>query len=421
MYKSLFIRGGILAVLIIIDLYVFQAIKASCDQRSDLVQKAIYGLFWGLSLFTVVVLLMSTFIDFHSWPKAFRQYTIGFIGAIYFSKLLILPFLMIDDIIRGVRYVASWFIKENPIGDGLSINHSKGISRIKFLSYLGLGLAAIPFFSLIYGMIYGKYQYKIRKVSIKNPRIPAAFNGIKIVQFSDFHIGSFMDSGHVEKAIDLINAQKPDILLFTGDLVNDQALELDEFKEILKKLHAPMGIYSILGNHDYGDYYQWENFEQKRANLERLKSLKAEMGWKLLLNENLELNINDQKISLIGVENWSAVGRFPKYGDLKKAMQGIDSETFKILMSHDPSHWDAQVRQEYPGIHLTLSGHTHGMQFGVEIPGFKWSPVQYVYKNWAGMYNNGEQYLYVNRGLGFIGYPGRVGILPEITVFELQS
>jgi len=419
MMKSLFIRGSILAVVILMDLYVFQAIKIMVDHRSIMLQRFVYMLFWGITVFSVVILIMTFFVDFHVWPKVFRQYTVGILGAIYLSKIVILPFLLIDDVIRGITWIFSFFSKEKATDAGIPISSGKGISRIRFLSYLGVFLAAIPFFSMIYGMFYGKYRYTTKKVNLNFPDLPEAFKGIKIVQFSDFHIGSFMDQGHVKKAIDLINAQGADLVFFTGDLVNDLASEVDEFKELLKQIHAPMGIYSILGNHDYGDYYQWENFEQKRANLEKLKKHHQDMGWRLLLNEHVEIVIQDQKISLIGVENWSAVGHFPKYGNLAKAMEGVKNEHFKILLSHDPSHWDAQVIADFPGIHLTLAGHTHGMQFGVEIPGFKWSPVQYVYPKWAGLYSNENQHLYVNRGLGFIGYPGRVGILPEITVFEL--
>jgi predicted MPP superfamily phosphohydrolase len=421
MFKSFFIRGSILAVLILIDLYVFQAIKATAEQRSVWMQKAIYIIFWGISLFTILIVIMSGFVDFYAWPKAFRQYAFGIIATIYLSKLVVLPFLMIDDVIRVFTWLISLFGSNKTGVDGLPMPSSGGISRIRFLSYLGVGLASIPFLTLMYGMLYGKYQYRVRRLTLKYPQLPSGFDGIRIVQFSDFHIGSFMSPEHVEKAISLINAQNPDLILFTGDLVNDRASEVEEFKSIIKKLHAPMGIYSILGNHDYGDYFQWENMEQKRDNMERLKLHQKEMGWTLLLNENLEINIKEQKISLIGVENWSAVGRFPKYGNLKQAMNGVDPSSFQILLSHDPSHWQAEVVPEFPGIHLTLSGHTHGMQFGVEIPGFKWSPVQYVYKFWAGLYNEGKQHLYVNRGLGFIGYPGRVGILPEITVFELKA
>jgi len=219
--------------------------------------------------------------------------------------------------------------------------------------------------------------------------------------------------------VEKILEEKPDLVLFTGDLVNDMASEMKNYMDVFSRLNAPMGVFSTLGNHDYGDYVQWPSMEAKKENLERLKNVHGELGWRLLMNEYVELTRGDEKIALLGIENWSAKARFPKYGDLKKAYEGSSSYPFKILMSHDPSHWDAQVRPLYPDIDLMLSGHTHGMQFGVEIPGFRWSPVQYIYKQWAGLYEEGNQKLYVNRGYGFLGYPGRVGILPEITVLEL--
>jgi hypothetical protein len=249
--------------------------------------------------------------------------------------------------------------------------------------------------------------------------LPASFKGLKIVQLSDIHSGSLADPAAVRRGVDMVLAEKPDLILFTGDLVNDIALEVGQYQAIFGCLDAPMGVYSTLGNHDYGDYSWWENAESKKANLDHLKRIQAEMGWRLLMNEHVALERGGEQIALIGVENWSAKARFPKYGRLDEAYAGAQKYPFKILMSHDPSHWDAQVRKEYPEIDLTLSGHTHGMQFGLEIPGFKWSPVQYVYKEWAGLYEEGNQKLYVNRGFGFIGYPGRVGIMPEITVIEL--
>lgn len=419
MFKSILIRGTILLVLFLIDLYVFQAVRLTTEQRSVLTQKFIFYGYYLLSIYVAIIVIMTGFIDFHEWPKAFRQNTTGIIMAVYVAKILVIPFLMIDDVIRGVSWVSSRLFV--PKAESLSgISPVNGISRMKFISYLGLGIAAVPFVSLLYGMLYGKYRFKVRKISLTYPNLPSNFDGLKIVQFSDFHIGSFTDRQNVQDAIQLINEQKPDIIFFTGDLVNDRASEIDEFFDIVKNLEAKLGIYSILGNHDYGDYFQWNSMQEKLSNMEKLKKTQKDLGWRLLLNENVDIVIDNQKISLIGIENWSAVGRFPKYGNLEKAMQGVENDSFKVLLSHDPSHWQNEVTSKYQNIHLTLSGHTHGMQFGIEIPGFKWSPVQYVYKYWAGLYKKGQQFLYVNRGLGFIGYPGRVGILPEITVFQLN-
>ncbi len=242
---------------------------------------------------------------------------------------------------------------------------------------------------------------------------------MKIVHISDIHIGSLQDKNAVEAGINKVLQQKPDLILFTGDLVNNKAAEMEGWTDLFSQFRAPLGVYSILGNHDYGDYVAWPSLEAKQNNLQQLKQIHAGMGWRLLMNEHVVLEKEGQKIALLGIENWGAKGRFPKYGRMQEAYPGTESIPFKILMSHDPSHWDAQVRTIYPDIDLMLSGHTHGMQFGMENPFFKWSPVQWMYKQWAGLYEEGGQKLYVNRGFGFIGYPGRVGILPEITLLEL--
>jgi predicted MPP superfamily phosphohydrolase len=278
---------------------------------------------------------------------------------------------------------------------------------------LGGGL----FGSLVYGFS-NKYNYQLRRLQLAFENLPSSFKGLKIVHISDIHCGSFTDKHAVKRGVDKILNEKPDLILFTGDLVNDRSTEMDHYMDIFREIKAPMGVYSILGNHDYGDYTQWKSPEEKKANLERLKKVHADLGWQLMLDENTQLEKNGERISLIGVQNISGKS-FRSYGNLQKAYEGIDASHFKILMSHDPSHWDAEVRKNYSDIDLMLSGHTHGFQFGVEVPGFKWSPVQYVYKQWAGHYIEGSQQLYINRGFGFIGYPGRVGILPEITVIEL--
>lgn len=250
------------------------------------------------------------------------------------------------------------------------------------------------------------------------PNLPAAFEGLKLVQISDVHSGSLQDISAVNKGIDLILAQNPDLIFFTGDLVNDRATEMGPLKSSFARLKAPMGVYSTLGNHDYGDYVQWPSAADKQANLQALMQVHKDMGWDLLMNEHRVLEKNGEKIAVVGIENWGAKGRFPKYGKMEEAVKGTENIPFKLLLSHDPSHWDAQVKPQYPDIDIMFSGHTHGMQFGLENPYFKWSPVKWMYKQWAGLYEDGAQKLYVNRGFGFIGYPGRVGIMPEITVIE---
>jgi predicted MPP superfamily phosphohydrolase len=296
---------------------------------------------------------------------------------------------------------------------------SEGISRSAFLNWLGLAAGGTLFTTLVYGFS-NKYKYDVKKLQLSYDNLPPSFKGLKIVHISDIHSGSFTDKKAVLHGIEKIMNQKPDIILFTGDLVNDRATEMEDYIDIFSLLKAPMGVYSTLGNHDYGDYVSWpQNGISKEQNLDNLKKVHAALGWRLLMNEHVVLEKNGEQIALLGIENWSNKARFPKHGRMDLAYAGTEKYPFKILMSHDPSHWDAQVKKDYTDIDLMLSGHTHGMQFGIEIPGFKWSPVQYMYKQWAGVYQDGKQKLNVNRGFGFIGYPGRVGVLPEISVIEL--
>jgi predicted MPP superfamily phosphohydrolase len=294
-------------------------------------------------------------------------------------------------------------------------------SRRKFISTVALGLAAIPFASLLYGMYRGKYRFRVLDYVLHFEDLPEAFDGYKITQISDIHSGSFDNREKIEYGIDLINQQKSDVIMFTGDMVNNKATEMLPWKDLFSSLKANDGVFSVLGNHDYGDYVNWDTKEEKVQNLEDLKVLQKEMGYDLLLNESRFLERNGERIAIVGVENWGK-GGFKKAGDLKKASQEVNAEDFKILMSHDPSHWEAEVVDDDYHYHLTLSGHTHGMQFGIEIPGWiKWSPVKWRYKQWAGIYEELGQYINVNRGFGYLGYPGRVGIWPEVTVITLKK
>lgn len=350
------------------------------------------------------------------WPANLR-FIASVLIILVLCKLLGSSFLIIDDLVRLVRWVISLFgSKKEEVEQA-----AKGISRLKFFSQLAITFTVVPAVGFIYGMVKGAYNYKVHKVKVPSSKIPGAFNGFKIVQLSDIHVGSFNDTVALNRAFDIVMEQKPDLILFTGDLVNNHSDETNDFLEVFSRLKAPHGVYSVLGNHDYGDYIQWDTDAQKKANLERLKAIQAKVGWKLLMNEHVALEKNGEKIALLGIENWGGSMRFPKYGKMTDAHKDTEQYPFKILMSHDPSHWEKQVQPEYPDVDLTLSGHTHGMQMGIEIPGLRWSPSQYIYKQWAGLYKAGEQFLYVNRGLGFLGYPGRIGIWPEITVLELQS
>lgn len=342
-----------------------------------------------------------------------RGYAIGIFLAFFVSKIVLAVLMLGEDIVRVPIALVQKLFGES---ESFSIP-----SRRKFLSTVALGLAAIPFASLLYGMYKGKYNFRVLRYTLYFEDLPDAFDGYRISQISDVHSGSFDDRNKIEYGIELLKKQDSDLVVFTGDLVNNLASEMDSWKSLFSKVNARDGVFSILGNHDYGDYHNWESAEAKKQNLEKLKQTHAEMGWKLMLNENRFIEKNGERIALVGVENWGA-GGFKKAGDLDRAGEGVDKNDFKILLSHDPSHWEQQVKTHEKHYHLTLSGHTHGMQFGIEIPGwFRWSPVQYRYKHWAGIYEEAGRYINVNRGFGFLAYPGRVGIWPEISVIELKK
>ncbi|MEI2749653.1 MAG: metallophosphoesterase [Ferruginibacter sp.] len=406
-----------ISLMLLLDLYVFQVVKSVCQSASPKTKTIVYSIYWGLTILAVAGFLLFVFSEQQFLGKRVRTYLFATIIGLFLAKLTAMLFFVIDDLRRGIQWIAGKLFFNNTETASMG---DEGISRSAFLSWLGLAAGGTLFGSLLYGFS-NKYNYSVTKQKLSFNNLPDSFKGLKIVHISDIHSGSFLDKRAVEAGVKKILEQQPDLILFTGDLVNDRATEMDHFKDIFSRLKAPLGVYSTLGNHDYGDYVQWPSEGiTKEENLENLKKVHADIGWRLLMNEHVVIEKNNEQIALIGIENWSAKGRFPKHGRLDLAHPGTDKYPFKILMSHDPSHWQAQVKQEYQDIDLMLSGHTHGMQFGVEVPGFKWSPVQYMYREWAGLYEDGNQKLYVNRGFGFIGYPGRVGILPEITVIELD-
>jgi predicted MPP superfamily phosphohydrolase len=406
----------LIAFMVLLDVYFFQALKtvtASATPRTKLI---IYSIYWVLSITAMVVLMALPYIHFDKQAKLGRSTVFALIIGLFFAKLIAAFFFMLDDLRRGVQWLL-YKINNKHSKEAVSAG-VEGISRSAFLSWMGMLAGGGLYGTLVYGF-GNRYRYQVKQVQVIDATIPAAFKGLKMVHLSDIHAGSFTNKAAVQKGVQLILSQQPDLILFTGDLVNNVASEMDEYKEVFSLLKAPLGVYSTLGNHDYGDYVKWDSAEAKEANLQQLKQVHADMGWRLLMNEHEVIEKDGQQIALLGVENWSAKARFPKYGNLNKAYAGTENIPFKILLSHDPSHWKEEVCQNFKSINLTLSGHTHGMQFGVEIPGLKWSPVQYVYKEWAGLYQNSGQQLYVNRGFGFLGYPGRVGIMPEITLLEL--
>ena len=392
----------------LIDLYALQAIRTLTKN------------FWitGIYLLVSLVVIVSLYFLLNSNSSThFSQppisYLFGIFLALTISKILVIIFMLGEDI---TRLISGFYFKIFTNEQNFYIP-----SRRKFLSTLALGVAAIPFSTLLYGMIKGKYNFKVLKYELEFADLPEAFDGFTMTQISDIHSGSFDNKNKISYAVDLINQQDSDAIFFTGDLVNNVADEMDDWKELFSNLSAKEGVFSVLGNHDYGDYVRWNSKEEKLKNLDKLKKIQSEMGWNLLLNENFYIKRKNQKIAIVGVENWGENG-FKQAGDLDAACKNINDSDFKVLLSHDPSHWKSRVKNDDRNFQLTLSGHTHGMQFGIEIPGWiKWSPVKYRYENWAGIYEEKGRFINVNRGFGFLGYPGRVGIWPEITVIKLKK
>ena len=403
-----------ISIYFLLDYYIFQALKVVVESTFPNQSKLIYIVYWSFTLLSLIGLLMFNMLDSVKYGTQ-RSFIMSAIIINFSAKLFSFLFVATDDIRRAGFWVYHQLFNDQE----LSENTGTGISRSEFLSKSAIIAGAVPIGVFSFGIISGAYDYRVRKKSIILPNLPSAFDGIRIAQLSDIHSGSFYNKTAVKGGVDMLMAEKPDVVFFTGDLVNNHSSEVKDYLQIFEKVKAPLGVFSILGNHDYGDYASWNSSQEKKQNLLNLIDSHKSMGWDILLNENRYLETSGEKIGIIGVENWGARG-FTKYGDLNKAYSNIEADT-KILLSHDPSHWDAQVRPNYSDIDLTLSGHTHGFQFGVEIGNFRWSPSQWIYKQWADLYQEQNQYLYVNRGFGFLGYPGRIGILPEITILELKK
>jgi len=401
--------------VLLFDVYAYQGLKIAINNFPSLGQKIIKGLFWGL---TVMTLLSFILYDPLSATDKGRKVlmiiaTIGVANIL--GKFFYSIFLLLDDAILLIKFL---WQKLNPEFS----ETNQGVSRNEFLASIGAVSAALPLLTMGWGVVSGAHDYTVRKRKLKLKNLPASFEGYKIVQLSDIHVGSFWNKSAVVKGVDLINAQNADAVFFTGDLVNNKASELDGWTEVFSTISSKDGVFSVLGNHDYGDYVPWNSVDEKRQNLTTLiHRQKNELGWELLINENRKIKRGNDSLCIVGIENWGAKGRFPKYGDMEKALIGAENESVKLLLSHDPSHWKEEVLPKYKDIDVMFSGHTHGMQFGIEVGSVKWSPVKYFYPEWADLYQSEGQQLYVNRGFGYIGYPGRFGILPEITVFTLTK
>ena len=408
-------------LLLVFDFYIFFALRATKIKVAK--TKWFSVVWWGYSIALLLGLYISAKFNL---PLAYRSVILVAFFMTAASKFIFIVVLLLDDIRRGGIWVAKLFSprrneslpeRVEELSEPLPEKPVNGISRSEFLTKSGILVASLPIFPLSWGMISGGYDYKVIRQKLYLPNLPASFHGMRVAQISDVHSGSFYNKKAVLGGIEMLMGEKPDAVFFTGDLVNNVASEMRDYQDIFTKLKADLGVYSVLGNHDYGDYYFGrEDSAAKRKNLKNLKETHKVMGWDLLLDENRDIVVNNEKISIVGVENWGT-GRFPKKGDLKKALMGTEESPVKLLLSHDPSHWRAQVLDT--DVDVMFAGHTHGMQFGVRGEHFQWSPAKYVYKEWAGLYEEQNQKLYVNVGYGFLGYPGRVGILPEITVFEL--
>jgi len=400
-------------LFIVIDLYFYQGVLSATKNWSATWRTGFRIVFWIPSILSFGALLYLVFGSAWSLSGTTRNFLVSGIFATYFSKTLGIVFLFAGDLYRGIRWVASYFTRE----EGAKLPGAV-IPRSEFLSQVALGVAALPAGAMVYGIVSGAHDYRIRRVTVNLPNLPKSFDGIRIGQVSDIHSGSFWNKTAVQGGVEMLMKEKTDMVFFTGDLVNTHATEVKDYLHIFGKVKAPLGVFSITGNHDYGDYGKWDSEEAKRKNFSMLIDAHKAMGYDLLMNENRIIEQGGEKIAILGNENWGV--KFSKYGKLDEAYKGSEEAAVKLLLSHDPTHWDAQVRPTYPDIDMMFAGHTHGFQFGVEIGDYRWSPVKYVYRQWADLHKEGNQYLYVNRGFGYIGYPGRVGILPEITVFELK-
>jgi len=411
--NKILILSILCAVLLLIDWYVYSGITFLIKNSSNTLKSVIRYGYWGLTVITIGVIALYYFGSPDWFKGTSRSLIFTAIFINYFSKIFGGIFLLADDLVRVGKWVTSLFKNPEPSGVGATIKRSD------FLVKAAVVAGSVPFLAMSWGVISGAYDYRIRRKTIYLPNLPKAFDGIRIGQISDIHSGSFFNKTAVKGGVEMLMKEKPDIAFFTGDLVNNETKEVEDYIDIFKNVKAPLGVYSTTGNHDYGDYRSWSSTKAKAQNFEDLKEAHKLLGYDLLMNENRAIKVDGEQIGILGVENWGA-GRFAKYGKIEEAYKDSEEFPVKLLLSHDPSHWDAQIRPNYSDIDVMFAGHTHGFQFGVELGDFKWSPSQYAYKQWAGLYTQNNQHLYVNRGFGFIGYPGRVGMPPEITIFTLK-
>ncbi|GAB2985152.1 metallophosphoesterase [Mucilaginibacter puniceus] len=415
-------KGQFLTILFIsvilfgLDMYLANGFRAAFTKHNPKTKKRFRQLYIAFSALLILGAMASIYFKL---PVGVRAGFLLVFFVMMVVKITFLPFVLIDDIRRLTIYLKNKIVKPQPAPS--TGPKKEAIPRSEFLMRAGLITGAVPLAAIGIGITSGAYDYRVRYQTLNLPNLPKAFDGLTIGQISDVHSGSFYNKKAVVGGVEMLLGQKPDVIFFTGDLVNKRSDEMYGYQDIFSKVKAPLGVFSTLGNHDYGDYYDWPSDAAKHKNLQDLIVTHKNMGWDLLMNENRRLKINGEEIGILGVENWGQLSRFPKYGRMEEAVKNTYDLPIKLLLSHDPSHWQAQVVPQYPQIDVMFSGHTHGMQFGVRAEHFQWSPVEYIYKEWAGLYQQGKQQLYVNVGYGFLGFPGRVGILPEITIFTLRS
>ena len=404
-------------LLLIIDFYIYTSIYRTTRSFRPFWRNGVRAGIWAMTALAISVVIWYNLSAPYYKDMSARQWVIVIVVIIYGSKLLTVLVILIDDlqtnIRRLVRYVRIRSTKRIP---------GKPITRSQFFDKTAIAAGLVPFASMVTGILSGATDYRVIRKTVYLPHLPKSFDGIRIGQLSDIHAGTLFNKVGVRGGVEMMLQEKTDVIFFTGDLVNYQTDEVDDYISIFEKVRAPLGVFSSTGNHDYGNYRRWSTPEAKAANIRDLLQAHKLMGYDLLMNEHRFLEVDGERIAIIGIENWGVgpAHRFPKYGKLAEAYRGTEASPVRLLLSHDPSHWDAQIRPEFPGIDVTFAGHTHGFQMGIEVGDFRWSPSQYVYKQWAGLYQQGQQYLYVNRGFGTIGYPGRVGMPPELTVIELK-
>ncbi|MES2448005.1 MAG: metallophosphoesterase [Bacteroidota bacterium] len=406
-------------ILLAFDFYCYKAILSVFKKWKPSTKRWFKIAYWGYTILLIIGVFGSVYFKTVLFLSLKSIILVAFFLTLV-CKFMLLPFLLVDDL-RRVFIKLSRLKNKKTTEPVKEVVAGEPISRSEFLIKAGLVAAAVPLTSLSWGIISGAYDYQVRKVKLVLPNLPKAFDGITMAQITDVHSGSFYNKTAVKGGVEMLMAEKPDFVFFTGDLVNNLTNEMREYQDIFSQVKAPLGVYSTLGNHDYGDYhFGRESTPAKVKNLQDMIATHKKMGWNLLMNENKRLKVDGEEIGVLGIENWG-MGRFPKYGKMELAHQNTEDLPVKLLLSHDPSHWRGEVLEKYKDIDAMFSGHTHGMQFGVKLKEFQWSPVQYLYKEWAGLYQEQNQQLYVNVGYGFLGYPGRVGMLPEITIFTLSK